>query len=72
MKLAVLRGRFLFDSYKRRAHTGRTFRGVLTVKTAILFRGYIDWVYPWRIAEGELFYMLGDHGGYSPVKFNRW
>lgn len=39
------------------------------MKTAIVFRGYIDWVYPWRIAEGEQFYMFGDHWGYCPVTF---
>jgi hypothetical protein len=39
------------------------------VKVAIVRAGYIDWVYPWRIAEGEPFYALGDHSGYSPIKF---
>lgn len=42
---------------------------MLRVKTPIIRAGYVDWVYPWRIWEGEPYYALGDHNGYSPVIF---
>jgi hypothetical protein len=43
---------------------------MLIVKTPIMLPvGYVDWVYPWRIAEGVPYLMLGDHNAYSPVKF---
>lgn len=43
----------------------------LQVLTPILFNGFVDWVRPWRIREGEQFYMLGDHGCFCPINFEQ-
>lgn len=41
------------------------------VRTPVLLAaGYVDWVYPWRLNEGEQYLMLGDHNGYCPVEFD--
>lgn len=39
------------------------------VKTPIIRAGYVQWVYPWRIGEGEPYYALGEYNGYLPVTF---
>lgn len=39
------------------------------VRTPVILDGYVQWVYPWRIREGELYYMLGEFGCFSPVEF---
>lgn len=37
----------------------------------LLTRGFIDWVHPWRVAEGQAVYLYGDefNSPYCPVIF---
>lgn len=43
----------------------------LCILTPILMNGYIEWVCPWRIPQGDQFYMLGDYGGYCPINIEK-
>lgn len=36
----------------------------------MLINGLVIWAHPWRSADYQLFYMLGDHGLYCPVNFD--
>jgi len=41
----------------------------LTVHTAVLRHGYVQFVWPSTVVEGEQYHMLGDHQSYCPVFF---
>ena len=35
----------------------------------VIRHGYVQWVWPSGVRPGEMYYMLGDHGKYSPFKY---
>lgn len=37
----------------------------------VIRAGYVQWVDPRRVMPGEWFYMLGDHGCFCPVQFEK-
>lgn len=41
----------------------------LAVHTTVLRHGYIQFVWPCTVVEGEQYHMLGDHQAYCPVFF---
>jgi hypothetical protein len=44
---------------------------MLSILTPILFKGFVNWVHPWRVVVGEPIFLYGEDfdSPYCPVNF---